>query len=129
MAQSRVAEYIARTGGAPMVWGVNDCALWAASLWHEITGRDPAADLRGTYSTAFECRRIVMAAGGLENLCRRLMAGETEGDGDGIGVIETTGWDRPQMVACIFSGGHAWVKARNGVGRQVSYTIRARWGL
>lgn len=119
-----LGQWISDTSGAPMVWGVNDCALWAASAWHHMTGHDPAETLRGTYDSAFACRRIVMSRGGMLALCRELMDGETEGDGDGIGVVRTSGG---QVAACVFSGDDAWIKARNGIGRQAEYEQLARW--
>lgn len=119
-----IGDWIAETGGEPMQWGVNDCALWAASAWEHMTGFDPAASLRGTYATSFACRRVVINRGGMANVCRDLMQGQTEGEGDGIGVVKTSGG---QVLACVFSGDDAWVKARNGIGRQVEYDVIKRW--
>jgi hypothetical protein len=41
-----------------------DCTLFVADWGGEICGRDPAADLRGTYSTRDEARAIIEKARG-----------------------------------------------------------------
>ena len=120
------ADYIARTRCLPFEEGRTDCALWAAAFWAEATGIDPAAALRGTYATAFERRRIVMAAGGLERLCRKLMSGfrcgETE---EGICVARVDG-----MTVCgILSGGRLFLKTGRGVWSPERFTILAGWGV
>jgi hypothetical protein len=50
----------------PFEYGVCDCTLWAADWVQIVTGRDVAADWRGTYRTALGYRRKVKRAGGLE---------------------------------------------------------------
>ncbi len=49
-------------------WGVHDCMLWPSDVVEALTGKDPAAGLRGTYSTALSAMRIVTAHGGLAEL-------------------------------------------------------------
>lgn len=63
-----IGAYVSETAWQPAQPGRDDCALWCADLVYQATGYDPAADLRGAYSTWFECRQIVMRAGGLLNL-------------------------------------------------------------
>lgn len=122
----RAADYIARTSCLRFEEGRTDCALWAASFWAEATGTDPAASLRGTYATAFERRRIVMAAGGLERLCRRLMAGWRDGETrEGICVARVSG----QTVCGILSGGRLFLKTARGVWAPERFTILAGWGV
>lgn len=120
-----IEAYIDRTWAAPFVWGENDCALWAASLWKELTGRDPAAGLRGTYATAFECRQVVQEAGGLENLCRKLMAGEAEGAGDGIAVISAG----RQNLCGVHFGGSVICKMETGIKMIAKPRTLAQWAL
>lgn len=122
-----VAAFIARTAGDPWQWGVNDCALWAASCWAGMTGNDPAADLRDTYSTAFECRQVIMQAGGLLALSRRLMDGvdAQRGGGDGVAVA-TVG---KRTIAGIMSNGRMWLKSERGVIAPEQYTILDRWAI
>lgn len=52
----------------PFAWGRNDCALWAADCVWAITGADPAADLRGAYSTEFGAARVLLQRGGLAQI-------------------------------------------------------------
>lgn len=123
---TRAADYIARTRGLPFEEGRTDCALWAASFWAEITGTDPAAALRGTYATAFERRRIVMAAGGLERLCRKLMAGFRDGETEeGICVARVEG----ATICGILSGGRLFLKTGRGVFSPARFTLLAGWGV
>jgi hypothetical protein len=49
-------------------WGgsaVDDCTMFCASWVFELTGVDPAEDIRGTYSDAEGANRILDAAGGI----------------------------------------------------------------
>ncbi len=43
----------------------DDCTTWCASWVRERTGIDPAAALRGTYSTEIGAHRLIARAGGL----------------------------------------------------------------
>jgi hypothetical protein len=55
----------------PFQWGVNDCMLWPADCVLAITGEDPAAEYRGTYSTALSAMRIAEKHGGIRGLVSR----------------------------------------------------------
>lgn len=68
----RLAELVEQRRHAPFAWGTNDCITWASDVTLAITGRDPWAAHRGTYSTEAEADRIVGSAG-LEALVERLM--------------------------------------------------------
>ncbi len=63
-----LAGFIEARRSRPFEWGANDCCLFAADWVALATGKDPAADLRGTYSTALSAQRIVADAGGLAQL-------------------------------------------------------------
>lgn len=52
----------------PHRWGQHDCALWAASVVHELTGVDPAAHLRGTYTSKIGALRVMADHGDLITL-------------------------------------------------------------
>lgn len=54
--------------GPAFAWGRHDCFLWAADAVRALTGQDPAADLRGTYSTARGALRRLRALGGMQAL-------------------------------------------------------------
>ena len=120
------ADFIARTGRAPLIWGHNDCATWAASYWQEATGFDPAAALRGTYDSWISCRRVLVSNGGTLAVCRKLMAGiEAGGDGDGICVAKAQG----QTIAGILSNGRLWLKGDGMVASPVDFDILERWAV
>lgn len=52
----------------------NDCCFTTANWIRELTGIDPAADLRGTYGTESEARRIVARWGGFLTMWKVHMA-------------------------------------------------------
>lgn len=56
-------------------WGVQDCWLFAADWVWTRTGWDPAADLRGRYSTELGAARLIARAGGPEAFAGRLLGG------------------------------------------------------
>lgn len=62
-------------GRRPWTWGRFDCCLFFADWALARCGRDPAAELRGTYATEREMRRLVKARGGLVRLVGDCMAG------------------------------------------------------
>lgn len=61
-------EHIANQMTSHFEWGVHDCLLFSASCVEAITGVDPAAKYRGTYSTALAAYRIMDTAGGIDHL-------------------------------------------------------------
>lgn len=65
--ETRLLDMLKRPGPA-FAWGRHDCFLWVADAVHALTGRDPAADLRGTYSTACGALRRLRALGGMQAL-------------------------------------------------------------
>lgn len=73
-------------------WGFCDCTLFAADWVVEATGKDPGADLRGTYFDAIGAAAVVRAAGGVERLVGSKLAPlgfkrvQAPQDGD-IGVV------------------------------------------
>lgn len=50
--EDRLATYLDLVEWEPFRWGSHDCALFAASCIQKQTDVDPAADFRGTYSSA-----------------------------------------------------------------------------
>ncbi|RWP64926.1 hypothetical protein [Mesorhizobium sp.] len=79
--------------------GGDDCTTFCAGWVVEATGKDPAADLRGTYFTAEGAEAVLLAAGGVESLVgAKLMAlgfrRVTEPQDGDIGIIRAlTGFD------------------------------------
>lgn len=86
-----------RWGGLPVETNIagEDCTTFAASWVLEATGRDPAASLRGTYSTAEGAEDILRAYGGAEGLVEdklsRLGFARTSEPVDGdVGIVRAT---------------------------------------
>lgn len=66
--------FLAEGGRVPFVWGERDCCLWACDWVRSARGIDPAAPLRGSYSTRAGAYRHILAAGGLRTLAITLAA-------------------------------------------------------
>lgn len=121
-----LTEYLQRTIRDPFVWGECDCALWAAGAVEYISGFDPAAHLRGRYSTAREMLTILKNADGLFHLVGDNMGGFVSGERrDGIAVIR--GGRREYCGLLI--GGTFWVKFDGGVGTIPNPEILDGWNL
>lgn len=71
----RLAALIESRAETPFAWGTHDCVCWGAAAAEAMTGIDPWAARRGTYSTEAEADAILAEAGGLEALAASL-AGE-----------------------------------------------------
>lgn len=65
---ARLADYIETRRRRVFSWGDNDCAMFAADWVVEAAGWDPAAAVRGRYTTAVGARRVLKnrAGGDLE---------------------------------------------------------------
>ena len=55
-------------------WGGCDCHLYPSDWVREVTGRDPAASWRGTYSDEAGAHALLDRLGGTEALTARVMA-------------------------------------------------------
>ena len=64
----RLAHFLDGRGNMPFAWGLNDCALFAADCVWELTGVDPAHDLRGSYGSREEAAAVLARHGGLPAL-------------------------------------------------------------
>jgi len=62
----RLAHYLDARGPHPFVWGVNDCAMFAADCVLELTGADLAAGLRGAYASKEQADEVLLRHGGLQ---------------------------------------------------------------
>lgn len=63
--RARFDALVAQRLRTPFAWGSHDCCLWAADCVQATTGHDPAADLRGSYTTALGAARVLASIGGL----------------------------------------------------------------
>lgn len=68
----RLADVTERHASTAAAWGVCDCLLAAADAVEAVTGIDPAADVRGSYSTE-EGALLAMRERGAENVEEVLM--------------------------------------------------------
>ncbi|QYC10558.1 DUF6950 family protein [Brevundimonas nasdae] len=121
--------------GKPLIYGRSDCLLFASDWWLLISGRDPAADYRGTYHTETEAEAIIAAAGGIERLTEKAMAnaGGVEvaapmaGD---VGLVRAIGEDGCSVTVGAVHTGRRWAaRARRGValGLRVEAARIWRW--
>jgi len=62
--QSRLAACLAERRARAFEWGKHDCCLFVCDAVQAMTGRDPAADVRG-YRTERAAARIVKKLGGM----------------------------------------------------------------
>ena len=60
-----LAAHLKTLEATPFEWAVHDCCTFAGDAVQVITGTDPMADLRGTYTGALGAARVLQAEGGL----------------------------------------------------------------
>jgi len=120
-----LADFIETTRSEPFEWGRNDCALWCASAVLHETGLDPAKDLRGTYASRFECRQIILAAGGLVPLISPRMDahGMIDLEGDGVAILKLDG----RQLCGLILDGRAVVKLELGLRVADEFTVLRGW--
>jgi len=125
-----VFEFLQDQARLPTVPGVRDCALMASDWMLQSRGVDPAAPLRGTYSTEEECAAILVAAGGLLALSDRLclaaglvrVAAPALGD---LGVVSLPGGPD---VGAVCTGRLWGIRTARGTA-EVRLQARAAWRL
>lgn len=105
--QSRLQACQAERWARPFAWGSQDCALFAADCVLAVTGADPAADVRGTYSDANGAARVIRERGGLSEIAADRLGAEISPPlaqpGD-VGLVMSGG--RQCLAVC---SGDAWV--------------------
>ncbi|CAH2399246.1 conserved hypothetical protein [Mesorhizobium ventifaucium] len=113
--------------------GGDDCTTFCAGWVVEATGKDPAADLRGTYFDAAGAEAVLRAAGGVESLAgAKLMAlgfrRVTEPQDGDIGIIRAlTGFDADGLAVKDIPGikfGPLWavMSARGPMVKKLDWT-------
>lgn len=85
---SDLRSVLSRYESAAFAWGRLDCCLFVADVLKELHGVDYAAKWRGTYSTEFGAKRIVVRHGGVEGIARSafgdMLPPESARDGDPV---------------------------------------------
>jgi hypothetical protein len=120
-------------------WGFTDCTLFAADWVVEVTGKDPGADLRGTYFDADGAAAILRAAGGAERLVGGKLSAlgfqrvQTPRDGDIGMVLALTGFDAggvevKEIPAIKFGPLWAVMSARGAMVKHLDWT-RVAWRI
>jgi len=109
----------------PFVWGMHDCVLFAADAVAALTGRDHAAEFRGTYHTEEQAKAGLDGMGGLQG-CAAL-AGEpcvplTAGPGD-IGLVS----DGARELLGVCTGANWMVPAKYGLAALPLRAARLAW--
>ena len=118
-----VAGYLARTAALPFDWGRLNCAFWCADLVVAARGVDPAADLRGKITRAFDARQIVMRAGGLRQLVRSRMWMPDPPGGDGVCTATWAG----QSICGLLIADRLALKTPRGVIFAQDFTLLDFW--
>ncbi len=62
----QLSSFLRERNSIPFFYGQNDCMLFVADVVSLLTGYDPAAAERGTYSTEEEAQAIIESNGGME---------------------------------------------------------------
>lgn len=105
--QSRLAAVIDGRLSAPFAWGTNDCCMFAADCVQAVTGIDPAAALRGTYSNALEAVAALESLGGIEALADAHSVSRVELNFEHVGDVCIAIIDGRDSL-CVW-GGDAWL--------------------
>lgn len=85
----------------PFEWGKNDCCLFAADWVERCTGIDPAAELRGKYSSALSAGRLLEEMGGVRGIIRAI------GEPIGMKRIDGTHDQRGDLVVADTGNGES----------------------
>jgi hypothetical protein len=124
---ARLVALIEMRKTEPFSWGVNDCCLWAADAVMAMTGHDPAAGIRGTYSTARGAALALRRIGGMAGAGARCGAEipplcAQVGD---VGIVSSDDSPRESGAVCI--GEHWLVVVKRGLGLVELHAARKAW--
>lgn len=54
-----LSEFLQKRAGMPFKWGENDCMLFCSDCVLELTGYDPAYDIRGKYKSKLKALKVI----------------------------------------------------------------------
>ena len=108
----RLAEFLAERNRMPFVWGLNDCALFAADWVWRATDEDPAFELRGSYGNEAEALSVIQRFGSLEAIAesklRRIERVLAANRGDVVCVDVPVGDGAISQTLGIVAGNGSW---------------------
>lgn len=106
----------------PFEYGKSDCATWVSTWVYNMTGVDPAATLRETYTNEIGCARILAHNGGLLSIMDTYMMQSgvmyrayEPFNGDVAVVTIQTDTSIEEVAALRTSNGWAYKPARGGL--------------
>lgn len=128
-----VHGYIEAAGARRWRWGHVDCTLFAGDWALAKCGRDPGADIRGTYSDEAGASALVEAGGGMLPFIDGCLAAidwervDEPEDGD-IGVVEAplAPLGHMGLIPAIRAGGLWVIRTRRGY-RAATFKLLAAW--
>lgn len=77
-ADAAIYKLLMARGSMPFQWGLSDCAMLVFDVVRAVTGKDPAPDLRGAYSTADQALALMRDLRGLGGICAARFGAEIE---------------------------------------------------
>lgn len=117
-------DFVAGRMRSPLAWGTNDCCMFPADWALALTGRDLAADVRGTYATAEGALRALDSLGGLDAVGGRAgpeVPPRMAAAGD-IGIVSGNG-GRESLAVC---SGEVWLVPTAGGLSALPFTAARR---
>ncbi len=79
--EAQLTAVLSNAEKMPFSYGLHDCGLFAADCVLAITGKDPAAEMRGTYGTEEEADALVARYGSLLALLTEKLGEPKKGRG------------------------------------------------
>lgn len=126
-----LAAFLIELARTPFAWGACDCSLMIADWWRANHGVDPAAHLRGTYSTEAECNALLEREGGklrlVARLARSVGAKPTKDIRPGVFGVARHGQDH---IPGIVAPDGKWAgKSPSGLVVFIPHRIVAAWNI
>jgi hypothetical protein len=129
--EARLAAYTASAQKQKFAWGTFDCALAACGAAQAITGEDPAASVRGKYSTEAQAQALFGASLGnfAASIAQTIGAKEvrpTFGRRGDI-VLADNGTPSGALGFVDLSGRFAWAASDKGMARLTMKRWKRAW--
>lgn len=127
---ARLQDFVQAERGRAFRWGSADCCLLAADAVQALTGRDPAAPWRGSYTDEAGARALLEEHGGLRGLISTALGPATNlpamaGRGDvGAALLPGMGGEE---IACVVTAQGLLVRPERGLALVPRSLLRAAW--